>query len=91
MTVVISGSAYRLINKDNVTKGTFTLDASKDPKQMDVHHSDDNSAPAMPAIYEATSDTLRVCYNPEGETRPVSFSTKADSGFLSVVYKKKAE
>lgn len=91
ITVVISGSAYRLINKDNVSKGTFSLDASKDPKQMDVHHSDDNGAETMPAIYDATSDTLRVCYNPEGGTRPTSFTTKSDSGFMSVVYKRKAE
>lgn len=92
MTVVISGSGYRLINKDNVSKGTFSLDASKDPKQMDVHHQSENGDDhAMPAIYEVTSDTLRVCYNPEGGSRPTSFSTKPDSGFLSVVYKRKAE
>jgi len=91
MTVVISGSAYKLINKDNVSKGTFTLDASKDPKQMDVRHGEDNDTQTMPAIYETTADTLRVCYNPEGGTRPTAFSTKPDSGFLSVVYKRKAE
>jgi uncharacterized protein (TIGR03067 family) len=91
MTVVISGAAYKLINKDNVSKGTFTLDASKDPKQMDVRHSDDNDAATMPAIYETTSDTLRVCYNPEGGARPTAFSSKPDSGFLSVVYKRKSE
>jgi uncharacterized protein (TIGR03067 family) len=92
MTVVISGSAYKLINKDNVSKGTFSLDASKDPKQMDVHHQNENGDDhEMPAIYEVTSDTLRVCYNPEGGARPTSFTTKPDSGFLSVVYKRKAE
>jgi uncharacterized protein (TIGR03067 family) len=92
MTVVISGSGYRLINKDNVSKGTFSLDASKDPKQMDVHHQSENGDDhEMAAIYDVTSDTLRVCYNPEGGSRPTSFSTKADSGFLSVVYKRKAE
>jgi uncharacterized protein (TIGR03067 family) len=92
MTVMISGSAYKLINKDNVSKGTFSVNASKEPKQMDVHHQTENGdAPMMAAIYEATADTLRVCYNPEGDTRPTSFSTKADSPFLSVVYKRKAE
>jgi uncharacterized protein (TIGR03067 family) len=92
MTVMISGSAYKLINKDNVSKGTFSVDASKEPKQMDVHHQTENGdAPTMAAIYEVTADTMRVCYNPEGDTRPTSFSTKADSPFLSVVYKRKAE
>jgi uncharacterized protein (TIGR03067 family) len=90
ITVIISGSAYRLINKDNVSKGTFTVDPAKDPKQMDVHHKE-NDPETMPAIYEITSDTFRVCYNPEGGTRPTSFSTKPDSGFLSVVYKRKSE
>jgi uncharacterized protein (TIGR03067 family) len=90
ITVVISGSAYRLINKDNVSKGTFTVDPSKDPKQMDVRHKEDD-ADTMPAIYEITSETFRVCYNPEGGTRPTSFSTKPDSPFMSVVYKRKAE
>jgi uncharacterized protein (TIGR03067 family) len=92
MTVMISGSAYKLINKDNVSKGTFSLDASKEPKQMDVQHQGENGdSHSMPAIYDVTADTLRVCYNPEGGTRPTSFSTKPDSGFLSVVYKRKAE
>jgi len=92
MTVMISGSAYKLINKDNVSKGTFSLDASKDPKQMDVHHqSESGDDQTMPAIYDVSSDTMRVCYNPEGGTRPTSFSTKPDSPFLSVVYKRKAE
>jgi uncharacterized protein (TIGR03067 family) len=92
MTVMISGSAYKLINKDNVSKGTFSLDASKDPKQMDVRHQSENGdSHSMPAIYEITADSFRVCYNPEGETRPTSFSTKPDSGFLSVSYKRKAE
>jgi len=92
MTVMISGSAYKLINKDNVSKGTFSLDASKDPKQMDVHHqSESGDDQTMPAIYDVSSDTMRVCYNPEGGTRPTSFSTKPDSHFLSVVYKRKAE
>jgi len=92
MTVMIAGSAYKLINKDNVSKGTFTVDASKDPKQMDVHHQTENGdAPTMPAIYEITGDNFRVCYNPEGGERPTSFSTKADSPFLSVVYKRKAD
>jgi uncharacterized protein (TIGR03067 family) len=92
ITVMISGSAYKLINKDNVSKGTFSVDASKDPKQMDVHpHGENDDGRIMPAIYEITSDSFRVCYNPEGETRPTSFSTKPDSGFLSVVYKRKAE
>jgi uncharacterized protein (TIGR03067 family) len=92
MTVMIAGSAYKLINKDNVSKGTFTLDASKDPKQMDVHHQTENGdAPTMPAIYEITGDNFRVCYNPEGGERPRSFSTKTDSPFLSVVYKRKAD
>jgi uncharacterized protein (TIGR03067 family) len=92
MTVMIAGSAYKLINKDNVSKGTFTVDALKDPKQMDVHHQTENGdAPMMPAIYEITGDNFRVCYNPEGGERPKSFSTKPDSPFLSVVYKRKAD
>jgi uncharacterized protein (TIGR03067 family) len=90
ITVVITGSAYRLINKDNISKGTFTVDPSKDPKQMDVGHKE-NDSDTMPAIYEITSDTFRVCYNPDGGTRPTSFSTKPDSPFMSVVYKRKAE
>jgi uncharacterized protein (TIGR03067 family) len=92
ITVMITGSAYKLINKDNVSKGTFTVDASKDPKEMDVHHqSESGNDQTMPAIYEITADSFRVCYNPEGGTRPTSFSTKPDSGFLSVSYKRKAE
>jgi uncharacterized protein (TIGR03067 family) len=92
MTVMITGSAYKLINKDNVSKGTFSVDASKEPKQMDVQHlSENGDSRTMPAIYDVTADTLRVCYNPESDTRPTSFSTKPDSGFLSVVYKRKAD
>jgi uncharacterized protein (TIGR03067 family) len=92
ITVVITGSAYKLINKDNVSKGSFTLDPSKDPKQMDVRHqSESGDEQSMLAIYEVTADTMRVCYNPEGGSRPTSFSTKPDSGHISITYKRKAE
>jgi uncharacterized protein (TIGR03067 family) len=92
LTVMITGSGYKLINKDNVSKGTFTLDASKEPKQMDVQHQSENGGShSLPSIYEVTGDTLRVCYNPEGGARPTSFATKPDTGYISIVYKRKTE
>jgi len=92
LTVIITGSSYKLINKDNVSKGTFSVDASKEPKQMDVQHqTESGDSQSLPSIYEVSGDTLRVCYNPEGGARPTSFSTKPDTAFISVVYKRKAE
>src|SRR5262249_46091243 len=92
LTVMITGSEYKLINKDNVSKGTFSVDASKEPKQMDVQHqTESGDSQSLPSIYEVTGDTLRVCYNPEGGARPTSFTTKPDTAFISVVYKRKTE
>jgi hypothetical protein len=59
---------------------------------MDVEHVGENGDEhSMLAIYDVTSDTMRVCYNPEGGSRPTSFSTKPDSGNISIVYKRKAD
>jgi len=92
LTVMITGSSYKLINKDNVSQGSFSVDASKDPKQMDVQHkTESGDSQSMPAIYDVTGDTFRVCYNPDGGARPTSFSTKPDTGYFSVVYKRKTE
>jgi uncharacterized protein (TIGR03067 family) len=92
LTVIITGSSYKVINKDNVSKGTFSLDPSKEPKQMDVQHTTESGdSQSMPAIYDVNGDTMRVCYNPEGGTRPSSFSTKPENAYFSAVYKRKTE
>jgi uncharacterized protein (TIGR03067 family) len=42
----------------------------------------------MLGVYELKGDTLRVCFDPEGDGRPKGFAAKAGSGLLVAVYKR---
>jgi len=93
LSVTLKGSSYIFHNQDGDHPGTFKLDSSKQPKQMDIRPGDGPDAgQSLPGIYEVSPDTFRVCYaNKEGATRPGSFSTEQDSGRLLVSYKREAK
>ena len=75
VTVTIEGNTYTLVTNDETTQGKFTLDPSKLPKHMDIQPSSGNDAGStLPAIFECTADTFRVCHSRPGTARPDSFT-----------------
>jgi uncharacterized protein (TIGR03067 family) len=72
-----------------IQAGTLRLVTSKSPRMIDVtvrkgEHVDNT----MLGIYELKGDTLKVCFDPEGDSRPRQFSAKADSSIFVATYKR---
>src|ERR1041385_3554976 len=83
--VIVTGNSYRTIGGNQVDRGTFTIDPSKNPKQMDIKTGNEET---LLAIYEVGPDHMRVCYALEGE-RPTGFVTSnADPRILLLDYKR---
>ncbi len=73
-------------------KGTVTYDASADPKTMDIKGVEGpNKGKTSLAIYELKDDTLKICYDLSGESRPSEFKTKPDTKLFLVTYERKKE
>jgi len=88
ITVVVKDRSYTVFNMDGSHGGTFTIDPSKPPKQMDI--TGEGGGDTLPAIFEwLGSDGFRVCYGRDGAPRPTSFSTTNDERRLMITYKRK--
>ena len=90
VVVDVQGTTYKLLNVDNEHGGTFSVDDSKEPKQMDIkQQSGPGGERVLKAIYELKGDTFRVCYAQEGGDRPTTFSGGADSKQVIITYQRK--
>ena len=68
-------------------EGSVTIDLEKSPPTMDIKgENGPNKGKTMLAIYELKDDTLKVCYDLAGKTRPTEFESKADSKRFFVTY-----
>jgi len=69
--------------------GTYKLMAGEKPKGMDVTGIEGpNQGKTFPAIYELRGDTLRICYDLAGKTRPTEFATQAGTRQFLASYKR---
>src|SRR5262245_23654020 len=70
-------------------KGTVKLDPAAKPKSMDVTGTEGpNKGRTIPAIYELDGDTLTVCYDLSGKSRPTEFKTTTGTKLFLVTYKR---
>jgi uncharacterized protein (TIGR03067 family) len=84
----VSGNQYRLFRFSKpLTQGTFTIDATKRPKTIDVMPTA-SKGPAKPilGIYEFNGTTLWICNARPGKPRPTDFEPKQGSGNSRVVW-----
>jgi uncharacterized protein (TIGR03067 family) len=73
-------------------RGTYTLDSATQPKSLTVTGTaGPNSGKTFPAIYELNGDTLRICYDLAGASRPTEFKSIADTKLYLVTYNRKNE
>ncbi len=86
LTLTIKDKNYEVDRDGGTDRGSFSLDPSKQPKQMDINA---GSGDTLLAIYETTADGFRVCYAGPGDDRPKTFATEADSRRLVISYKRK--
>jgi uncharacterized protein (TIGR03067 family) len=91
LTVTIKGEKYSVTKDGQIDRGTFSIDITKSPKQMDIRpETGPGEGRMLPAIYEFNGETLRICYGTQdGAERPTSFKTAPDSGEVMITYKRK--
>jgi len=70
--------------------GTWTLDATANPKGMRITGvKGPNAGKTFPAIYELKTNTLCICYDLSGAKRPAEFKTSAGTQQFLVTYQRK--
>ena len=79
-TILVEGNTFRFpgLAEDATSKdGTFKLDATKNPKEID---STSEEREVSLGIYEVESDKYKVCFAPPGKPRPTNFTSAPGSG-----------
>ncbi len=87
LLVTFEGAKHTVKKGDEVLQvGTQKLDPSKSPKTIDVTVTEGPSkGTVMLGIYEFAGDTLKVCFDPQGKTRPTEFkSAPGSENFVNV-------
>lgn len=87
--LVVMGDKYTVTAGKGVDQGTVKLNPAAKPKKLDITGTDGpNKGKTILAIYERTGDTLLVCYDLSGKSRPTEFKTKEGSQLFLVTYKR---
>jgi len=91
VTLTITGDKYSVAMESEIDHGTYSIDATKSPKEMDIRPEiGPGAGKVVKAIYEFNGDKLRVCYAlQDGTERPKEFKTAPDSGQLLISYGRK--
>jgi len=87
-TIVVKGNTFRFpgpAEDATARAGTFKLDETKNPKEMD---STSDEKEISPGIYELESDSYEVCFAPAGKPRPANFSSEPGSGQILQVWQR---
>jgi uncharacterized protein (TIGR03067 family) len=84
------GDKHTVKNGDQVIQvGTQKIDPSKSPKAIDVTMTEGpNKGAVMLGIYEIDGDTLKVCFDAGGNTRPTEFKSPPGSATFVNVHKR---
>jgi uncharacterized protein (TIGR03067 family) len=78
------------VQAESLDRGTVTYDDSAKPKAMDIKGVEGpNKGKTILAIYELSGDTLKVCYDLSGKSRPTELKTRAGSPLFLVTYQRK--
>jgi uncharacterized protein (TIGR03067 family) len=87
--LVIGEGTYLVTIGEQRDEGTLVYDNNQTPKAMDVKGGKGgNEGKTYPCIYELKGDTLRICYNLGGKTRPTEFKTEKGTKLYLVTYKR---
>jgi uncharacterized protein (TIGR03067 family) len=87
VVVIFEGDKHTVKKGDEVIQvGTQKLDPSRSPKTIDVTMVEGpHKGTVMLGIYEIDENTLKVCFDPEGKTRPTEFKSPPGSkNFVNV-------
>lgn len=90
---ILGGGKYTLeLTGAEKDSGTFTVDPSKSPKEIDVKPTAGPlKGKTMKAIYKIDGDAMTICYQHDlegGKPRPEKFETKGAPTLVLIVYKR---
>jgi uncharacterized protein (TIGR03067 family) len=90
-SMTFKDDAYRVLIGTEKTEGTFTLDASKKPKTIDiVPDNGPDRGKRQPGIYEIDGDKIKICAAQPNKERPTTFDTKDKTGYtLMILHREK--
>lgn len=87
--LTLTADRYVVATPDGDDEGTVQLMPDKMPKALDVSGTKGpNKGKTFLAIYEVQGESLTVCYDLEGTTRPTEFKTKPKTKLFLATYKK---
>lgn len=89
MEIIFTGDKFRVLADGKmVQEGTQKLDGSKKPGQIESKVTGgEQKGSTLLGIYELDGDTIKVCFDVSGKSRPTSF--KAKEGQFSATLKRK--
>ena len=88
-TMTFKDDTYRVVIGKEKTEGTFTLDASKKPKTIDiVPDSGPDRGKKQPGIYEFDGDKIKICAAQPNKERPTTFDTKDKTGYTLMILRR---
>jgi uncharacterized protein (TIGR03067 family) len=69
--------------------GAVQLDPAHSPRTINLSVKDgEGKDGVMLGIYSRDGDTLKLCFDPQGQTRPENFKPEAKAGFTAITLKK---
>ena len=87
--LICKGRDFTFVQGKESLKGTFKVDVSKTPRQMDATFTNGPEAGKTAlCIFELTDDTYRICVALVGKPRPTAFASKAGTGHVLEVFKR---
>jgi uncharacterized protein (TIGR03067 family) len=87
-TIVVKGNTFRfpgLAEDATAREGTFKLDTTKNPKEMDSISTEEE---VSLGIYELEPDSYKICFAPPGKPRPTRFNSEPGSGQILQVWQR---
>ena len=87
--LVVKDDKYTVTVGKQVDRGAVKLSSKAKPKTLDATGTEGpNKGKTILAIYERDGDTLRVCYDLSGKSRPTEFKTREGTQLFLVTYKR---
>jgi len=87
--LTLKDGKYTVTLGNSRDQGTIKLDPSAKPKALDITGTDGpNKGRTILAIYALNGDTLTICYDLSGKSRPTEFKTTEGSQLLLVTYQR---
>ncbi len=87
--LTLGDGKYSLKGAEQPDEGTVKLYPDKKPKEMDITGTKGpNQGKTFLCIYEISGDTMKVCYDLSGKSRPTEFKTKPGTLLFLATYKR---